>query len=140
MSDVSCEYGISGDLVYSRGGTSIRDFLLRLKRRALRRGIWFRALSPLQRGIADLTARCVDEVRSGRLAEALVKIICRLTSFLKSRFLRRVEELGQLLAQRNSSVALRMGHMGAVGWRHDPSYIRFLGVRAVNDPVAYRMA
>ena len=41
------------------------------KKSALRRGVWFRSLSRVERGIIDLTVRYVDNVKSSKLAKVL---------------------------------------------------------------------
>jgi len=40
------------------------DFLQGVRRRALRRGVWFRALDRVERGIMELSCRGFDEVRT----------------------------------------------------------------------------
>ena len=78
------------------------EYLAYLKRRALRRRVWFSVLSRLERNIVELTISCVNRVKSSRLALVIGRIVCRLLKALRSRFLERVETVGYGLADRIS--------------------------------------
>ncbi len=41
------------------------------KKTALRRGIWFRSLNRVERGIIDLTVKYVDNIKSAKLAKVV---------------------------------------------------------------------
>ena len=45
------------------------------KKAALRHGVWFRALSRVERGILDLTTRYVVRIRSPTLANVVTAIL-----------------------------------------------------------------
>jgi len=49
--------------------------LVTLKLRALRDGVWFKALSRIDRKLVDLTIRVVGSVRSATLAKNLIFIM-----------------------------------------------------------------
>src|SRR2546428_91878 len=49
-----------------------------LKTRALRKRVWYGVLDRVERGLLDLTIRWVDNVRSGRLREMLLRILVKL--------------------------------------------------------------
>jgi len=69
-----------------------REFLVEIRRKALRRDVWFKALDRVERGILSLTARVVDRVKSVALGVELVKMIKKLRDALRSGFVRRMEE------------------------------------------------
>jgi hypothetical protein len=71
-----------------------------IRRKAIRRGVWFKVLTLLERGIIDLTILCVKNIRSPVLALAVGRIICRILMALKSRFLRRADEIGYNVVER----------------------------------------
>lgn len=52
-----------------------RQDLVRIKSRALRTRVWFKALSRGERAIVDLAIRCVEKVRSSILAGAISNIV-----------------------------------------------------------------
>jgi len=55
-----------------------------LKTRGLRMRVWYWALDRMERGLVDLTIRWVDKVRSGRMAETLMRILEKLAQALKT--------------------------------------------------------
>lgn len=98
-----------------------------VRTRALRRGLWFRVLDRVERGLVDLTIRWVDRVRSGRLARVLVRILEKLVLALESRMVR-ADWKGWLLASRLSELALGWGDERAYAWRFDAGFQRALGL------------
>jgi len=108
---------------------------MRIKTRALRRRVWFKATSRLERGIVDLTIRCVERIRSPVLAGILSEIVRRILRALENGFLKRAEKIGAKIAERVCGFALAWGNNTASSWKHDPSFVRFLGVNAVNSRV-----
>ena len=52
--------------------------LTQAKTLALRRGVWFRTLNRVERGIIDLTVRYVDNIKSAKLAKVVTAIIEKL--------------------------------------------------------------
>ncbi|HEY4822465.1 MAG TPA: hypothetical protein VIH83_02125 [Candidatus Bathyarchaeia archaeon] len=108
-----------------------RQVLVALRTRALRRGVWYRVLSRIERGLVDLTIRWADRVRSGRLARVLVEILQKLVQALESRMVR-VLERGREAAFRLSECARAWGNGEAYGWRFDRPFQEALGLRVVS--------
>ena len=109
-----------------------RQGLLRVRARAFRQGIWFRALSRMERGVFDLTVRCVERIRSCVLARMISGIVAKLLRTLKPSFLETAMRVGGEIADEVSDIALEWGNAGASRWRRDLGFARFLGVTAVN--------
>jgi len=107
-----------------------RGFLVALRTRALRRRLWFRVLDRVERGLVDLTIRWVDRVKSGRLAQVLVRILEKLARALDTG-MGGVMERGRVLALRASDVAVSWGNLVAFGWRIDAVFQRALGLGVV---------
>jgi len=105
---------------------------MKAKSRAFRNGIWFKVLSQVERAIVDLTVRCVEKVRSPILANAITKILGKISKTLGKSFLEKAREIGRDLAQRLSKVAEKWGNKKALNWRDDKEFIKFLGVTALN--------
>ena len=107
-----------------------RGFLVALRTRALRRRVWFRVLDRVERGLVDLTIRWVDRVKSGRLAQVLVRILEKLVQAMEGGMVR-VLERGRALALRASGLAVLWGDGVAFGWRFDAGFQRALGLGIV---------
>jgi len=113
------------------------SFLVEVKRKALRRGVWFKALDRVERGILSLTARLVDRVESAVLGIELVKIMSKLREALKSGFVRRMEEYGFAKAREVASQAVDWGYHAARGWARNLGFIRYLTLIDVNKPTGF---
>jgi len=69
-----------------RGGFLSSEKLVKVKQLALRRRVWFRVLSRVERGVLDLTVRYVNNVKSALLAKVLTAIMEKLQLVAKSSF------------------------------------------------------
>jgi hypothetical protein len=110
-----------------------REGLTSIKKRALRKRVWYKVLSRLERGIVDLTVKYVEKVRSPVLARIIAKIVCKLLKALRSRFLMKIETLGYGLADRICRVAVEWGNPEASNWKYDRGFIRCLGINAISN-------
>ena len=103
------------------------DFLSGVRRRALRRGVWFRALDRVERGIVELSCRGFDEVRSLGLARVLVGILAKLRDASKSPFIKHVESVGMDKAKDLVEQAIVFGCMEARDWLQDVGFVCYVG-------------
>jgi len=110
-----------------------RQGLMRIKIRALRRRVWFKATSRLERGIVDLTIRCVERIRSSVLAGILSEIVRRILRTLENGFLEMVNRVGRAVAEKICAIAEGWGNENASSWKHDSGFIRFLGINTVDS-------
>jgi len=111
-----------------------RQSLINTRVRAVRQGIWFKALSRIERGILDLTLHCVARVRSRVLAGIVSDIIAKILKTLKPSFLEAAMRIGREIADEVCGVAEKWGNSDALRWKHDLDFVCFLGVTAVNKP------
>ncbi len=109
-----------------------RNLLVRTRTLALRRGVWFRALTRTERACVDLTIKVVDQVRSGMLMNALLSVLRKLNEVVESRVVRSMREVGVQAARRLGSVALSWGNSSAASWALDAKFVRFLAVLHLN--------
>lgn len=109
-------------------------WLASIKRRALRKNVWYKDLMPLERSVVELTIRYVDQIKSPRLILVISRIVCKLLKACQNRFLTRVEAVGYGLADKMCRIAVAWGSVEASRWRHDVGFIRYLGVTALNTP------
>jgi len=118
-----------------RGGPAVkRDIgdcltvgrLSEAKKLALRRRVWFTVLSRVERGIIDLTVRCVDTIKSKKLAKVVTAIISKLEYAVETIVYKLVRTVGLPLARKISSIAVSWGNYLAVRWAEDRAFARFL--------------
>src|SRR5207247_9917611 len=76
-----------------------------LKTRALRKRVWYRALSRMERGLLDLTMRWVGEVKSRTMTRVVIRILLKLERAL-NRSMVRVFQKGGALAERIGALAV----------------------------------
>jgi len=108
--------------------------LLKLKVKAMRSGVWFRALTRIDRVLVDLTIKVAGTVRSFILAKNILTIVRKLESVMESRFLRAVKEIGFPIACRLGFTAQRWGNIAAKGWGSDEGFARYLAAMSLNEP------
>lgn len=109
-----------------------RRGLMKIKTRALRQKVWFRAVSRVERGIVDLTIRCVERIRSPVLARAVLGIVSKILETLREGFVERAERAGREVIEKLCVLAERWGNESCSVWRQDDGFVRFLGVIALN--------
>jgi hypothetical protein len=102
------------------------------KKAALRRGIWFRALNRVERGVLDLTERYVDRIKSSKLAYVVTAILEKLKLATESAVDRLVRTVGLPLAQKISLIAQKLGNLSAQSWASDTSFACFLAIMNTN--------
>lgn len=103
------------------------------KRSALRRGIWFRALNLVERGILDLTTRYVANIKSTKLATVVTAILEKLKLASESIVDRLTRSIGFSLAKKIGEIALNLGNRLAGSWGKDAEFARYLAVAHLNS-------
>ena len=111
--------------------------LMNLKTKALRSGVWFKALQRIDRVLFDLTIKVVVNIRSSKLAKSMLVLTKKLENALEGSFSIRLREIGLPMAQKISSTAQKLGNISAIAWAVDASFIAFLGVMEINVQNVY---
>jgi hypothetical protein len=111
-----------------------RDDLIKVKTRALRRGVWYRVLTRVERACIDLVIKVVDRVRSFSLRRALSSILGKLEAALESTVQRLMRGIGADLVFKLSKIALGWGNKSAVHWAKDVGFVRYLTITRMNAP------
>ena len=106
--------------------------LIKLKMKAMRAGVWFRALRRIDRVLIDLTIKVASCVRSSILANSILSITRKLEGLLESRFVRAMREIGFSLARKLSLFAQKWGNNAAKEWANDFGFVRYLAVMKLN--------
>lgn len=109
-----------------------REQLLKLKKKAMRAGVWFRALPRIDRVLVDLTIKVAQSIRSASLANSLLSVVKKLECLLESRFARAVREIGFPLARKLSLLAQELGNKNAGMWAGDEGFAKYLAVMKLN--------
>ena len=102
--------------------------LTETKKHALRRGVWFKALNRVERGIIDLTVKYVDSIKSATLAKVVTAIIEKLQQTMETLADKMVRTVGLPLARKISDIAVSWGNHLAKLWADDWGFARFLAL------------
>jgi len=108
------------------------DKLTRIRMMAIRRGVWFKVLSRLERGLIDLSLKVTDEIRSKILARAICLIVKKLFEAFESKVRLLMRKIGVPLAKKISQIAQNWGNKTAHAWANDLGFIRYLTIIEVN--------
>jgi hypothetical protein len=108
--------------------------LMKLKLKAIRAGVWFKALPRIDRVLVDLTIKVAGAVRSFTLAQNLLAVIRKLESIMESRFVRAVKEIGFPIARNLGLIAQKWGNATAKNWESDKGFARYLAAMSFNEP------
>jgi hypothetical protein len=108
--------------------------LLKLKLKAMRSGVWFRALPRIDRVLFDLTIKVTGTVRSFTLAKNILAVIRKLESIMESRFLRAIRENGFPIARKLCLIAQKWGNVTAKDWESDLGFAKYLAAMSFNEP------
>lgn len=108
--------------------------LMKLRLRAVRAGVWFKALPRIDRVLINLTIQVTGSVRSLTLAKSIISIMRKLEMFLENKLLRAVREVGLPTAYRVSLFAQEWGNTAAEDWRADLRFARYWAVISLNEP------
>jgi len=110
-----------------------RESLVKLRLKAVRRGVWFRDLKQGERKLLDLTIRVVQRVRSFILAKLVSRIVGKLCEALESRVFRLMKTKGRSLAERISKIAEVWGNRAAKFWANDRGFIQYLTINNLSS-------
>jgi hypothetical protein len=110
----------------------MRSEIIKVKTRALRRGVWFRVLTRVERACIDLTIMVVERVRSRLLQKVLFFVIEKLEKAMESQVQRLMHEIGNNIAKNMSQIAKTWGNESAVKWVEDSGFILYLTITYLN--------
>jgi len=114
--------------------------LIKLKLKAMRSGVWFKALRRIDRALIDLTIKVARyTVRSATLAKNILSIMEKLEGLLENSLSRIIREVGFPLAQKISLLAHKWGNPSASEWSSDLSFVSFLGILSINEPETFKL-
>lgn len=106
--------------------------LMKIRSKAVKRGIWYESLSRTERAIIDLTIKCVEKIRSPTLARSITQIVSKIAQTLQKGFMEKAHEIGSNLSKQIAEIAQKWGNKKSPKWKTDRAFITFLGVTALN--------
>lgn len=107
--------------------------LVKLRLKAMRSGVWFKALNRVDRALVNLTievARC--SIRSSFLLSRLLCVTNKLEGLLESRLSRVTREVGFPRACKLGATAQCWGNKLAKGWAREIGFAKYLAVMNLN--------
>jgi len=116
-----------------------RRKLVEMKFKAIRRGIWFTALTRADRACIDLTVKVVDKVRSLLLTKVLNNVVEKLSEAMENKIARLMNGIGRELALKLSRIAQTWGNPQATEWAVDLKFVRYLTIINMNATEAHRI-
>jgi hypothetical protein len=112
----------------------LRADIIRVRARAVRRGVWFRALTRTERACVDLAIMVVERVRSRLLGNVLFSVLKKLEEGMESQVGCLMRDVGGNLAKKLSRIAQAWGNESAVRWAEDSGFKQYLTVTYMNAP------
>jgi hypothetical protein len=109
-----------------------RTQLIKIRMKAIRAGLWFKALPRIDRVLVDLTIKVAENIRSPYLAKSIFAVVGKLEGLLESTVLKSLRLIGRPLAEKISSTAQKLGNTSAKIWANDLSFAFFLAVMHTN--------
>jgi hypothetical protein len=113
--------------------------LMKLRLKAIRAGVWFKALPRIDRVLVDLTIKVACNIRSFTLAKNILGVMKKLEELMESKLSRAFEGIGPQLAQKLGKIAQKWGNISAKSWSSDISFINFLAVLYINGQKTFKV-
>jgi hypothetical protein len=107
--------------------------LAKIRLKAVRAGVWFRALRRIDRALIDLTIMVTSTITSKTLTERLHAILGKLGGTITGNFTKSFREIGANLARKLSLIAQEWGNNTAKNWLSDIRFANFLAVSYGNE-------
>ena len=107
--------------------------LISFKCKAIRAGVWFKALPRIDRVLIDLAIKVTQNISSPSLAKSIVSIARKLEGLLENRLERAMKEIGFPLARKLSLFAVNWGNNRAQEWTEDLGFVRYLAAMKLNE-------
>jgi hypothetical protein len=106
--------------------------LLKLRTKAMRSGMWFKALQRIDRVLVNLTIKVATNVRSFTLAKSILTITRKLGELLETKLSRTVRAIGFPIARKISMFAQKWGNKSAKEWVSDMGFVQYLAIMNIS--------
>ncbi len=107
--------------------------LVKMRLRAMRSGVWYRALNRIDRVLVDLTIKVTKtSIKSRSLLTQLLSVTTKIEALLENKLSKTTREYGLPLANKLSKIAQNWGNKHAQNWSSDLDFARYLAVLKLN--------
>jgi hypothetical protein len=106
--------------------------LKKLRVKAIRAGVWFKALPRIDRVLIDLTIKVTESIRSSSLARSIATVVGKLEELTENTTQQEFKRFGLPLARQISELAQKLGYAAAKAWATDVTFATFLGLMQTN--------
>ena len=113
-------------------------FLKAVRKKAMRKRVWYNSIDGLERGIVNLTICLVENIESLTLLNVLKNILNKIKESSKSVFIRYYETYGLSKAEKVVKLAVGFGCEYATTWLNYSSFSRLLTLNDWYDPSGRR--
>jgi hypothetical protein len=111
--------------------------LVKLRLKAMRRGVWYRALNRIDRVLVDLTIKVTKTaIKSRTLLNQLQSVTAKIECFLENKLTRTAREYGLPQTCKLAGIAQSWGNKDAHAWSSDYAFATFLAALKLNNPPA----
>jgi hypothetical protein len=108
--------------------------LVKLRLKAMRSGVWFRALNRIDRVLVDLTIKVTKtKIKSKSLLNQLLSVTTKIENFLENKLTKTIREYGLPQSCKISSIAQSWGNNDASAWSNDYAFAKFLAALKLNN-------
>lgn len=115
-----------------------QSFLKKIRKKAIRKRIWYKAIDSIDRGIVNLTINLVENIKSLTLLKVLKSILKKIKESHKSDFIKHCETYGLIKAEKIVKQAIDFGYEYATTWLSYRSFSQLLALNGMNDPHGWR--
>lgn len=107
--------------------------LVKLRLKAMRRGVWYRALNRIDRVLVDLTIKVTKTaVKSASLLNQLRSVTTKIENLLENKLSRETRTYGLPQARKLACIAQNWGNKNARAWSSDYAFAQFLAAINLN--------
>ena len=114
----------------TRSSPKLIGAMSNLRRRALRKGVWFHTLTLQERVLSCLIIKHIKIVKNVMLATVIARIIGKLIYAIKNSFMDMIERRGREITESWARAAYAMGWKEASKWIDDTSILTWYGLTA----------
>jgi hypothetical protein len=107
--------------------------LTKLKKKAIRRGVWFTVLRRIDRALIDLTIKVSDKIRSYSLAKSILIIARKVQEAFQGKLAHRIKEIGIPLTRKLGLLAQNWGNKSARKWVNNANFAWYLTITKINS-------
>ena len=115
-----------------------KEFLMKIKYKALRKKTWFTSIDRVERAIFSLATEIKECVKSSLLCIQIMKIVSKLKSACESSFLRHMNNFGYRRVRAIQIYAASFGYNNVNELGRDPGFLKYITFLDFNKTCLWR--